>query len=86
MDYDNDKIYYVQASTTTLSLIQTVIISTYSGPTGVNFIIESIALVIIRTSGIIQKYTLTSTSAYFDSIINTASNWQTITFFPGSKS
>jgi hypothetical protein len=75
----------MNATTTSLTLVQTLAIPTSSTPTGVTFVNESIAIVVARGGGI-QKYALTSTAIIFVTTLLSQSGFNTLTFFPGSKS
>ncbi len=80
-----NEIIYLIATTTSLAVQQTISLATGGGLIGVNFVVENIALVVATGSGV-QKYIVTSTTIIFASVVLSASNYFTLTFFPGSKS
>jgi hypothetical protein len=83
--YDDNKVVYLNATTSSLVILQQLNNPSSSALVGVTYILESIALVVAR-AGNVQKYILTNTSITFDLVLNTVGNLQAITFFPGSKS
>ncbi len=84
-DFGDNLVAYVNATTSSLVLLQKLGITSSSGPIGVTFVVETIALVCVR-GGNIQRFTLTNTSITYDFVVNSVAYWQSITFFPGSKS
>ncbi len=68
-----------------MSVIQTFTVINSNYVKGVIYILENIALASILSGGV-QKYKLTNTSINLEIVVNSQSNFEIITFFPGSKS